>query len=376
MVKFPKVIFNPIIPVSKPDIGILEYIHVFLAIKSSWISSRGKYIDLVESEISSFSRNKYSLLTSNGTVALHLALLSLDIKAGDEVIVPSLTYIATVNAIRYVGATPIFCEIEEETFNLDMEKLESLITNKTKAIIIVPIYGQPFNVQKVERIFENSKIFIVADCAEAPFADYNGRKLSEVAHVSTYSFYGNKIITSGEGGAISTNNTKIYEKIKLLKNQGMDPEKRYYFPIVGYNYRLSNILAAFLYAQLKRRKKMMRKRRSLYRMYESIFKEDARFTMQVKTEGNEVDPWSFPILIEKEYGSREKFMSFLEEHQIETRPFFIPIHLQPPYLEKPIRNLPITEDISKKGVNLPTSSSFSFLEKRKIKKIMKKLVRE
>ena len=240
------------IPVAAPALIGNEKAYVLDCLESSWISSNGAYIERFETVFADFIGTRHALSCCNGTVALHLALLALDVRPGDEVIVPSLTYVASANAVMYCGAKPVLVDSEPETWNLDPARIEELINPRTRGIIVVHLYGHPANMDPILEIARRRHLFVVEDAAEAHGATYRGQKVGTLGDLATFSFYGNKVITTGEGGMVCTNNEVLARKVRQLKGQGQDPRRRYWFPIVGYNYRMTNIEAAIGLAQLER----------------------------------------------------------------------------------------------------------------------------
>ncbi len=342
------------ISVSKPALIGREKEYVLDCLESSWISSNGKYIDLFEKSFAEYIGVKHALSCCNGTVALHLALLALGIGPGDEVIVPTLTYVATANAVRYTGATPVLADSERDTWNIDPEKIEELITSKTKAIIPVPLYGHPCDMDPIIGIAKKHNLYVVEDAAEALGSEYKGKKCGSIADISTFSFYGNKTITTGEGGIIVTNDDAVAKKVKLLKGQGMDPDKRYWFPVVGYNYRMTNIEAAIGLAQLENIEKFISKRKLIAKWYNEHLKGIKGITLPVEKDYGVHSYWMYSILIDEGFGlSRDEVMDLLAKSGVETRPFFYPMHIMPVYTENSSR-LKNAEAVAAKGINLPT----------------------
>ncbi len=236
------------IPVAAPDLSGNEEKYVVDAIRSSWISSTGPYLQRFEKEFAGLCATRAAIAVCNGTVALHLTMLALDVRGGDEVLVPSLTYIATANACRYVGAEPVFVDVDPQTWCMDPKLLEAAITRRTKGIIAVHLYGHPADMDAINHIAAVHGLWVVEDAAEAHFAQYRGRPVGSLAPMATFSFYGNKMFTCGEGGAITLSDPKLELRTRTLRGQGMDPQRRYYFPVTGYNFRLTNLAAAMLCA--------------------------------------------------------------------------------------------------------------------------------
>ena len=256
------------IPVSKPSLTAIERSNLLDAFDSSWISSTGRYLSEFEDRFSVACGSKYAVAVANGTVALHLALTALGVGPGDEVIVPSLTYIATANAVRYAGATPVFADVSTYDWCMDLTSAERLFGAKTKAIISVDLYGQPGDMVSLRELSSQAGLLWIEDAAEAPFSSRDGITTGSLADVTTFSFYGNKIISSGEGGAVTTNDPEIAARMRQMRGQGMDPNRRYWFPITGFNYRLTNLAAAVLCGQLTRLDGIFRARRRIYSIYD------------------------------------------------------------------------------------------------------------
>lgn len=347
------------IPVSKPCLAALERRYVNEVLESTWISSTGEFISRFESAFARACNANQAIAVCNGTVALHLALLTLDVRPGDEVIVPSLTYIATANAVRYVGAEPVFVDIDPATWTIDPAKIENAITQRTKGIIPVHLYGHPADMDAINHIAAVHGLWVVEDAAEAPFATYCGRPTGALGTIATFSFYGNKILTSGEGGAITLNDSQLELRARTLRGQGMDPKRRYYFPVTGYNFRMTNLACAILLAQFERREQIIQRRFELYSRYQEGLKKVKGIGFQPIASWATISPWLFCITVENysQTSARDELMQFLRLRGIDSRPFFIPLHHLPPFRERSRRRgevLPVTEQIGGCGINLPT----------------------
>jgi len=342
------------IPISEPFLGKEEMENVVKAIKSTWISSKGEFITEFENEFANYCGKKYGISTSNGTTALHLALSTLGIKNGDEVIVPVLTFIATANAVTYCSAKPVFVDSDFETWNIDSEKIEEKITRNTKAIIPVHLYGNPCDMKSILDIAKDHDLFIIEDAAEAHGAEYKGKKVGSFGDIACFSFYGNKVITTGEGGMCITDNEKLAEKMRILKDHGMDPNRKYWHNLIGFNYRMTNVQAAIGLAQLKKLDNFIRIKRENANSYNSLLKNIDGIRLPPETKDAKNIYWLYSILIENKFGiSRDNLMNKLDEDGIETRPFFYPIHEMPPYENN--ENFPVAQELSKKGINLPSA---------------------
>ncbi len=344
-------------PISEPDLTGDEREYLLNAFDSGWISSLGEHVQKFESEWATACGSKYSLAVSNGTVALHLALAALEIGPGDEVIVPSLTYIASVNAIKYVGATPVFCDVDLDTWCITVENIQKLITPRTKAIIGVHLYGNPTGAMDIRTLCESRGLYFVEDAAEAPFASIAGKTTGNIGHIATFSFFGNKIITCGEGGVVTTSDELLYKRMKLLRDQGMDPDRRYYFPVIGFNFRLTNLQAAILRAQMKRIDFILEHRFLVYSKYNQILADLPNVVLQKSAQDSVISPWLYTILLNIDRpNATSELMGILALEGIETRPIFLPVHTMPPYKDVTVANMDNTAYISSRGISLPTSS--------------------
>lgn len=351
------------IPISMPDLSAVEKAYVNRALDSTWISSSGAFLEQFEQEFASeVAHSRHALAVTNGTMALHLALAALDVGPGDEVIVPSLTYIATANAVRYLGATPVFADVEVGSWGIDAHAIEALVTDKTVGVIAVHLYGHPADMDAINGVARRHGFWVVEDAAEAPFATYYGRRTGALADIATFSFYGNKVLTSGEGGAVTTNRDDLADRMRLLRGQGMDPQRRYYFPVVGYNFRMTNVAAAILVGQIERREELLAARQSVYRIYDDAFSGIEGIGLQPCMPWATISPWLYCVTVDPH--RRDSVSQRLEAQGIETRPFFIPIHSLPPYRDYRNGPMPVTASLAPSGINLPTYSSMTASDAR------------
>ena len=341
------------IPVYEPKISGNEKKYVNQCLDSTWISSKGEFISKFEENFSNFLNVRYSTSVSNGTVALHLALASLGIGEGDEVIVPTLTYIASVNAITYVGAKPVLIESHEGTWNIDPDKLLELITPKTKAIMVVHLYGNACDMDRIAKICQERDIFLIEDAAEAFGTKYNNKYVGTFGDVATFSFFGNKTITTGEGGMLVTNNKLLIDKASHLKNQGVSSKEEYWHDVVGFNYRMTNICAAIGLAQLEGVEVVLQKKMQIASWYRE-FLEGAQIRFQDEQADSTHSHWMVTVLV-KDKNTRIRVRSYLDDHNVETRPIFYPAHKMPVFNSE--KSFPVAESISDRGINLPSSPS-------------------
>ncbi len=346
------------INVAEPVLAGNEERYVMDCLNSGWISGSGKYVTAFEEQFAAYCGARYAVAVFNGTVALHAALLALGIGPGDEVIIPDLTYVASPNSVTYCGATPVFVDIDPQTWTLDPADVARKITPRTKAIMPVHIYGHPADMDPLMALAREHNLAVIEDAAEAHGAEYRGQRAGNLGDIATFSFYGNKIITTGEGGMVVTNDEQLARQVRLLRGQGMDPQRRYWFPIVGYNYRMTNVQAAIGLAQLERIDWFIERRIEVAQWYkENLADTDLMLPAQADWAKNVY--WLFCACVPREI-DRDQLMKDMEERGIETRPFFYPMHSLPPYYdEEGDRAFPVTTDLSARGINLPSSASLT-----------------
>jgi len=347
------------IPVSEPKLGEKELEYVTECVKSSWISSKGKFVEQFEKKFGEYCQARHAISTTSGTTALHLALASLDVKRSDEVIIPTFTMIATANSVVYTGAKPVLIDSEPFTWNMDVTKIEEKISAKTKAIMVVHTYGHPVDMEPVLDIAKDHELYVVEDAAEAHGAEYKGKKVGALGDIGCFSFYANKIITTGEGGMVVTNNEELANKARLLKDMAFEKEKRFWHRYLGFNYRMTNMQAAIGVAQMKKIDQFVEIRRRNASLYNSLLKDVEGIVLPPEADWAKNVYWMYSVLIEDSFGlSRNELMNHLMKNGIETRTFFNPIHVQPLYHKRYKREkYPIAEGLSLKGVNLPSSNA-------------------
>lgn len=343
------------IPIARPEIGNEELRNVSEAVSSGWVSSKGKFIEEFEKGFSSYVDVRHGVATSNGTSALHLALVALGIRKGDKVLVPSLTFVATANVVTYTGATPVFLDSDPEYWCVNPSKIEEHIDGKTKAIMVVHLYGHPCKMDEIMEIAESHNLHVIEDCAEAHGAEFGGRKVGSFGTVNCFSFYGNKVITTGEGGLCVTDDEELAQKMRILRDHGMSPEKKYWHEVIGFNYRMTNLQAAIGVAQLEKIDSLVDRKRKVAQTYRELFSQIHNVTPAPEMPWAKSVYWLYSILVEKK--RRDKLIEHLDKKGIESRPFFYPTHMLPPY--KSGLCLPISEELSSRGVNLPSGYQLS-----------------
>jgi len=344
------------IPISKPSISEQDKKFMMDAIESGWISSIGKYITLAEDELSNIFNSRYALVVSNGTTALQIALEALHLPKGSEVIIPDLTFAAVANAVIAAGLMPITVDVDLETWNITPETIDNRITNKTKVVIVVHSYGNPANISEIQKLTKLRGLFLIEDCAEAHFAKYDGNYVGTFGDMATFSFYGNKIITSGEGGAVLTNSRSLYEEIAELRDHAMDKKIRFFHNKPGFNFRMTNVQAALLYSQLKNKDSLLDKRAFIYEEYNKLL---SNFILSPKSlPATTSVNWLYSGRIN---GDPQELSGFLNKNGIDTRPIFNPISSFP-YIKPPINKNKNAMEISKDGISLPTFNEMTIEE--------------
>lgn len=344
------------IPVYQPSLTGNEKKYVNDCLDSTWISSKGKYIQEFEKAFSEKLNVNYSTTVSNGTVAIHLALIALGISEGDEVIVPTLTYIASVNAISYTGATPVFVDSEYATWQMSAADIREKITDKTKAIMAVHLYGQACEMDEIMNIAREYGLFVIEDCAEAFGSKYKDKYVGTFGDVSTFSFFGNKTITTGEGGMVVTNDRTLYERCIHFKGQGLAAHRQYWHDVIGYNYRMTNICAAIGLAQLEQSDSFIARKKEIAQIYKKnlegvpvVFHEESP---------NSVHTYWMVSILAKDANERESLREFLASRDIETRPLFYPVHTMPMYSQK-FQKHQVAEELGWRGINIPSFPSLT-----------------
>ncbi len=340
------------VQVARPDMSHLEFRAVLDAFLSSWISSKGPYVERFEDEFRAFVGSAHGVAVTNGTVALHLALVALGIGPGHEVIVPDLTFAATINAVLYCGATPVIVDVDPVTWCMSLATVKAACTSRTKAIIPVHLYGRPAEIGPIVQCARERGIFVIEDCAEAHGARYEGRPVGQFGDIGCFSFYANKIVTTGEGGMCLTSDPAIAKSLRVLRDHGMTPSRSYWHERVGFNYRITNLQAAIGQAQLWRIESILARNSTIARLYEVAMRDipGVRFPPQM-------DSKSMPVVwltcVQVPAAARNEILSRALEARLEMRPFFHTLSSLPLY-EKYARDYQHSARLAATGICLPT----------------------
>jgi perosamine synthetase len=340
------------IPVYQPSLNGNEKKYVNECLDSTWISSKGKFVSEFESSFAEYVGVKNATTVSNGTVAIHLALLALGIGEGDEVIVPTLTYISSVNTIVYTSATPVFVDSLQDSWQIDPQDVIKKITPRTKAVMAVHLYGHPCDMDALVEICKKNNLFLIEDCAEAIGTLYKGKHVGTFGDVSTFSFFGNKTITTGEGGMVITNDETLHDRAVHFKGQGLAKHRQYWHDVIGYNYRMTNICAAIGLAQLENVAIVLAEKKRVADTYRRCLENTS--VIFHNPIGSDIyhSYWMCSILAQ-DAKQRDLVRTHLENEGIETRPLFYPVHTMPMYSTQYQRH-PVAENLGWRGMNLPS----------------------
>ncbi len=367
------------IPVNEPSLGEREKELLIECIDSGWISSEGPFVEKFESSFSKKVSRKYGISCSSGTAALDLAVASLNIGPGDEVIMPTFTIISCASAVVRRGAKPVLIDADPKTWNMNVDEIEASITSKTVAIMAVHIYGLPVDMDPLLKIANKYKLFVIEDSAELIGAKYKNNPCGSFGHVSTFSFYPNKHITTGEGGMVETNDPQISDRCKSLRNLCFQKNKRFIHKELGWNYRMTNLQAALGIAQLEKIDSFVNIKIKNGKIYNQFLEGIKGLeTPLKKTNYAENIYWVYGILINSEKTTPKKTMTKLKELNVGTRPFFYPMHQQPVFQEMGIfdnKPFPISETLYKNGFYLPSGLSLKFESIKKVSEILKDLIK-
>jgi len=346
------------IPVAEPVIGERELAYVTDAVRSGWVSSKGPYVTRFEETLARFCGARHGVAVSSATTGLHLAFAALGIGVGDEVIVPSFSFVAVASTVRHANATPVFADSDSFHWCIDPEDVERRITPRTRAIMPVHLYGHPVDMDAMRDIARRHGLVIVENAAEALGATYKGRPVGSLGDVGVFSFFGNKLITTGEGGMVVTDDASLATRMRLLRDHGMDPQRPYWHPEVGYNYRLTNLQAAVGVAQMERIDELLRRKLELAARYRRELGAVPGIRFQGNAPWAESSSWLFAILVGEEFGmSRDELQARLLQDGIDSRRAAYEIHTMPPYRRDV--HLPVAERLSEQGLHLPSAASLT-----------------
>lgn len=371
---------KPKIYLSSPHMGGTEIKYIQEAFKENWIAPLGPNVDNFEKDICRYSGAAHAAALSSGTAALHLALILLGVKSSDEVLCSSFTFSASANPVAYQGATPVFVESEKDTWNMSPEFLEQAIKDriskgkKPKAIILVHLYGQPAKISDIAKIAATYEIPLIEDAAESLGSTYKGKMTGTFGLMGVYSFNGNKIITTSGGGALVSDNKELIDKARFLATQARDPAPHYQHSQIGYNYRMSNIVAGIGRGQMEVLPERIQQRRANFEFYKTTYKEIKEITFLPELKDTFANRWLTCILVDKNSKiSREDIRLALEKENIESRPLWKPMHQQPVFQSYPYYGDKLSEVLFERGLCLPSGSNLSHEDLDRVATIIKNL---
>jgi perosamine synthetase len=347
--------------VCEPRLDGNELAYVTQAIESNWISSAGPFVERFERAFAAAVDAAYGVSCSSGTAALHLTLASLELGPGDEVIVPTFTMIATANAVGYTGATPVFVDVDPVHWNIDPQAASAAITPRTRAIVAVHTYGHPAEMDALIAIARANDLVLIEDAAEAHGASYRGKKIGSIGDAGAFSFYGNKIVTTGEGGMMTTNDPEFAKVARRLRDHAFSPERHFWHEYRGFNYRMTNLQAALGLAQTERLESLVAQRRMVRDWYDDALSGVPGLRLPCEEAHARSVFWMYFVLVEDEFGcSRDSLRELLAARGIETRTAFVPLHVQPIYWQAGRGGaFPIAERVARRGLYLPSGPSLA-----------------
>jgi perosamine synthetase len=353
------------LPVAAPVIGDFEIECVTDAIRSGWVSSIGPYIEKFETGFARYIGVQHEIAVSNGTTSLHLALHALGIGPGDEVIIPDLTFAATAHAVIQTGATPVLVDVESDTWCMDPRAVERAISQKTRAVMPVHLFGHPADMNAINAIASQHNLLVIEDAAEAHGAEVNGHKVGSLGRVGAFSFYGNKVITSGEGGMLTTDDDELAARLRFLKDHGMSSDRRYFHTELAFNYRMTNLQAALGFAQLSQIEMFIEKKRQILGWYRDGLSKFEGLALNVQRGGYRNIFWMISVVLDEHISSsRDEICTRLRSLGIDTRPFFVPMSELPHLAE--LRRIgvvadecPVSARLSRRGFSLPSGCGLS-----------------
>lgn len=349
------------IPVCEPVLNGREMKYVSECLETNWISSAGKYISLFEEKFSQYCGMPFGVACTNCTTALHMSMVALGIGPGDEVIIPDFTLIVSANTVIQTGAKPVLVDVDPRTWCIDSNLIEAQITPRTKAIMVVHMYGHPCNMESIMDMARRHNLYVIEDCAQAHGAEVNGRKAGSFGDVSCFSFYGNKILTTGEGGMVLCRDEKLAERLRLLRNQGFQ-EPRFVHEVVAYNYRMTNVQAAIGVAQTEMVEEKIALKRWIGQTYNDLLADAPDLTLPYEEPWAKNVYWMYGVLVGEGFGpNKDELMVKLRQKGVDTRSFFCPMSLQPVFMNGSNSSYPdvsvkspVSVDLWNRGLYLPS----------------------
>ncbi|MFN3531098.1 MAG: DegT/DnrJ/EryC1/StrS family aminotransferase [Candidatus Brocadia sp.] len=366
-------------PVSEPLLTEHEVKLVLNCLRTGWISSAGKYLDQFEASWAAYCGMPYGIAVSNGSVALDIAIALLDLQPGDEVIMPTFTIISPAQAVIRAGGIPVLVDSEIRNWQMDVRQIEAKISRRTRAILVVHIYGHPADMDPILELAQKYGLTVIEDAAEVHGAEYKGRKCGGIGDISTFSFYANKLITTGEGGMVLVRNDSFAEKARSLRNLCFQKSRRFLHEHLGYNFRMTNLQAALGLAQLERIDQIVTRKRAIARKYTELLSDEPNFRLPNEELWAKSVYWVYGVLLNENIGmDAAQFSEKLIQYGIETRPFFLGMHEQPVFKKMGFfqgESYPIAERLARFGFYLPSGLTLSDKDIEHIAKCLKEVIK-
>ncbi|MDI3545097.1 MAG: perosamine synthetase [Clostridia bacterium] len=366
------------IPVSEPLLNGNEKKYLIECIETGWISSEGPFVKKFEEMFANYLGVKHAIAVCNGTAALEVAMFAIDLKPGDEVIMPTFTIISCAFAILRHGGLPVLVDVEPDTWCMNVEQVKDKITLKTKAIMAVHMYGHPVDMDPIMKLAEKYGLYVIEDAAQVHGAEYKGKKCGSIGHVNCFSFYANKIITTGEGGMVVTNDDRLAERARLYRNLCFKEGRRFYHEELGANYRMTNLQAAVGVAQMERIEEFVEIKRKNAMLYNKLLADIEGLQLPVEKEWAKNVYWMYGVVLDEKTGlNAEEFANKLKEKGVATRPFFLGMHEQPVFQKMGLfkgEHYPVAERIARQGLYLPSGLTLTEEQIEKVVKAVKEVL--
>lgn len=345
--------------IAEPELGAAERRYLLEAVDAGEISSQGRFVRQFEERFAAFAGARHGIATSNGTTALHAAVVALGAGPGDEVIIPPMTFVGTGNAVAYCGARPRFVDVDPAYWGIAPDRIAAAVTPRTRGIIVVHLYGHPADMDPILEVARAHRLWVLEDAAEAHGALYRGRPVGSIGDAAIFSFYANKVITTGEGGIVVTGDDRLAQRVRHLRDHAMDPTRRYWHDEIGFNYRMTNLQAAVGLGQLERINEFVARKREIRNWYGQFLAGLDGLVPIAEQPWARATCWLYTVLLDEHRGwNRERLMEQLREAGVETRPCFVPLSHLPMYRE-PDGRYPVSERIGRTGVSLPSGVSLT-----------------
>ncbi len=360
------------IPLSRPDLSERETEVAARAVQEGWLSWRGPWVQAFEERFAALCEVPHAVAVSSGTGALHATLMALGVRPGDEVLVPAFTWVAVPAAVVHAGAVPVFVDSEPDTWCIDPALVERAVTPRTRGVVLVHQHGHPADVDRINAAAARHGLWVVEDCAEAHFARHRGRTVGGLCRAGVFSYFANKLISGGEGGAVTTCDPELEARVRQRANMGAAPARAYDFAVLGHNFRMTGLSAAVLCAQLDRLAQIRARRAEVFDRYDALFEGVPAVQRRPSQPWVEPTPWLYSVLLADRV-RRDAAVAELRRNGIESRPFFEPLPALPPYGGAPASDFPCARRLADTGLSLPTFGGLRPAEAERVASIVEEI---